>query len=122
MDRRRIMLIVEDHEPTRRTLAKLFAMRGYEVHVASTITEGLKLLAVDPDCLILDLMLPDGEGEDVLRRVRGTGSRTKVAVASGTGDERRLEAVRRLSPDALFRKPICLNDIERICELTHGSN
>lgn len=114
-DRRRILLIVEDHEPTRRTLSRLLELRGYEVHAASTIAEGLELLRLAPDCVILDLMLPDGDGEMILRSVRRSGLRTKVAVATGTGDEGRLASLRELGPDALLRKPIHLEEVSRLC-------
>jgi DNA-binding response OmpR family regulator len=114
--RRHVLLLVEDHETTRRTLAKLLSRRGWDVQSASTVGEGLALLDAEPECIVLDLMLPDGEGELVLRRVREAGLRTRVAVTTGEGDEARLEAVRRLGADALLRKPIALDDLYRACE------
>jgi DNA-binding response OmpR family regulator len=113
---RHALLLVEDHDATRRILAKLLQRKGYEVRTAATVSEGLDSLDPEPDCLILDLMLPDGEGEAVLRRVRDRGLRTRVVVTTATGDEARLERVRRLGPAALLRKPIEVEEVCRACD------
>lgn len=112
------VLIVEDHDVTRTTLAKLLKLHldeGWQVLTAATIAEGLALVESEPDCLILDLMLPDGDGETVLRRVREAKLRTRVAVTTGTGDEARLESVRRLGPEVLLRKPVDPRQICQVC-------
>src|SRR4051812_29090418 len=113
---RHVLLIVEDHDATRRALARLMSLNGWDVRTASTIAEGLALLTTGPDVVILDLMLPDGDGETVLRRVREAKLPTRVAVTTGEGNEARLEAVRRLGADALLRKPIALDELCRVCE------
>ncbi len=113
-----VVLIIEDHDATRTMLAKLLSISldGWQVLTAATIAEGLALLLEsEPDCLVLDLMLPDGDGETVLRRIRETKLRTCVAVTTGTGDEARLDAVRWLQPEALLRKPIDPEDLFRVC-------
>jgi DNA-binding NarL/FixJ family response regulator len=56
--------------------------------------------------VILDLMLPDGNGASVLEHVRHVGLPTRVAVATGAGDWRSLLDEARLKPDAVFLKPI----------------
>jgi DNA-binding NarL/FixJ family response regulator len=117
------VLIVEDHEVTRTTLARLLRLHldGWEVLTAATIAEGLALVESEPSCVILDLMLPDGDGEIVLRRVREARLRTRVAVTTGTGDEARLEAVRRLGPEALLRKPVDPREIYEVCAAAAAS-
>lgn len=114
---RHVLLLVEDHEATRRLMARLLSLNGWEVRTAATIAEGLAQLDPEPDCVLLDLMLPDGDGETVLRRVREAHPRTRVAVATATGDEARLEVVRRLGPDALLRKPLDFGEVCRACEV-----
>lgn len=117
---RHVLLIVEDHEATRRTLARLLTLYGWEVRTAATIAEGLRLIADEPDWIILDLMLPDGDGEDILRRVKEAGLGTRVAVATGTHDPARLDAVRRLGADAVLSKPIDLDEVCRLCGPSPG--
>ena len=107
------ILIVEDHEPTRNILRRLFNRRGWQVTAAGTVAEGLFFMAQEPppNCLLLDLDLPDGHGESVLRRVREERLPVRVAVCSGTGDRRRWGEVRWLSPEALLHKPIDMADV-----------
>jgi two-component system response regulator RegA len=117
MDRQRnALVLVEDHDSTRRVLARLLRLNGWHVQTAATVTEGLALLDSVPDCIITDLMLPDGDGETVLRRVRDDGLPTRVVVTTATGDEARLERLWRLEPDAVLRKPIDVDEVCRVCE------
>lgn len=115
------MLIVEDHEATRRILANLLAREGWDVHCAATIAEGLVELEEEPDCVLLDLMLPDGGGEAILERAGRDHPGTRVIVTSATGDEERLSALAPLHPAALMRKPIEITALLRTCSQTGGS-
>ncbi|MCA1686598.1 MAG: response regulator, partial [Planctomycetia bacterium] len=74
---------------------------------------GLRFLESEPEpcCLVLDLSLPDGDGELVLRRLRDRGLRSRVVVATGVVDGKRLESVAALGLDALLTKPIHLADV-----------
>jgi len=106
-------MIIEDDEPTREILSLIFKRWGWEVFSAGTMAQGLSLLEATPtpSCLLLDLDLPDGEGETILRRVRRDRLPVRVAVCSGTGDPDRWSVVQDLDPDALLQKPIDLADV-----------
>jgi len=81
------ILLVEDHEDTRRTLARLLERWGHSVQTAATVSEALHL-ATDRrlDLLVSDLGLPDGHGNDLMRELRKTSSIRGIAV-SGFGTE-----------------------------------
>ncbi|WP_435011063.1 response regulator transcription factor [Tundrisphaera lichenicola] len=111
----RSLLVVEDDPTTRRALQRYFQLKGWEVRVASTVAEGLKLLDPPPDCVILDLMLPDQGGEVVLRKIRKDQLPTRVAVCTGTSSQARLDHVAKLGPDALLIKPITVADLCVAC-------
>ncbi len=65
------ILVVDDEEVIRDVLATLLEKEGYEVAVASTAGEALTLFEAEPyDVVLLDLMLPDRSGLDVLREIR----------------------------------------------------
>ena len=66
------------------------------------------MLDPPPDCVILDLMLPDDGGHVVLRKIRERRLPTRVAVCTGTSDRERLDAVASLQPDAFLMKPTSL--------------
>ena len=82
-DRPRI-LIVEDDAGVRAGLGALLDREGYSSSAAATGTAALTLLTRDgpPDLVLLDLMLPDLDGIDVLRQLRSTHPETPVLVVS----------------------------------------
>ena len=110
------ILIVDDDRASRDSLRRLFAHRGWVVNVASCVTEAMAKLDPPPLCVLLDLMLPDGDGKEVLRKVRGEGLPTRVIVSTGSDDPVRLALVRGLDADAMFRKPIDFDEVCRACE------
>lgn len=103
------MLIVEDDPTSRNTLRLLCSLSGLNPVPAGTVAEAVNQLAGRPDYLILDLMLPDGTGTEVLRRLRAAGLQTSVAVTTGASDPNLLADVERLRPDRLFTKPVDWN-------------
>src|SRR3954447_8287530 len=115
MDRHR-MLIVEDHQETRTLLRRILALTltGWDVVEATTVEEGLAQLDPPPDCVLLDLELPDGPGEAVLRKVRQDRLQTRVVVNTGMNDAARLGAVSDLKPEALLQKPLDSTGLRRI--------
>ncbi len=107
------LLIVEDDRSMRTVWQLVFAQRGWDVTVASTVAEGLAGLEPPPDYLILDLMLPDGGGEAILRKVKDGNLKTRVAVTTGSDDPEQLKVARSLMPEAWFEKPINIADVWR---------
>ena len=104
-------LIVEDDAGSRCALQSLLRRSGYGIDSAATISEALTKLDDGPRCLILDLNLPDGDGTVLLRRIRTAKLPIKVAVTTGTTDAAMFDTMSKLQPDAVFRKPVNLNDV-----------
>jgi two-component system KDP operon response regulator KdpE len=66
-----LILIIEDEQPIRRFLRASLTNEGYRVNEAVSGDEGLRAATSQPpDLVILDLGLPDVDGQDVLRRLR----------------------------------------------------
>jgi CheY-like chemotaxis protein len=84
-------------------LCRLF---GLETHAATKLSEALAMLDLGPDFVILDLILPDGSGLELLRRVRTENRPVRVAVVTGVSSPNELDAVRALNPDRLLFKPV----------------
>jgi two-component system copper resistance phosphate regulon response regulator CusR len=75
------VLVVEDERKVLRGLERGLRAEGYEVVTAATGDEGLRLaMAVDLDCVVLDLMLPGRDGLEVLAEMRRSGRATPVLV------------------------------------------
>jgi len=86
------VLLIEDHEDTRKMLSLLFDEWGYRATIAPNATEGLKhLLEQGFDLIILDNWLPDLDGVELCRQVRAVDRQTPIIFysASGMGSEDR---------------------------------
>lgn len=105
------ILIVEDDEGTRRALRRFFKIMGFDVVTAGDVNSALESLDTPPDLAILDLALPDGKGEDVLRAIRESGYRTRVIICTGIPETDRLKDIVPLGPVTLLLKPIALDDV-----------
>jgi two-component system, OmpR family, response regulator RegX3 len=84
---RRTILLIEDEQAISKPLAAALAREGFDTVVAETASEGLDLFRRrSPDLVLLDLMLPDGDGREILRQIRAV-SRTPVVILTARGDE-----------------------------------
>ena len=99
-------MVVEDDVSSRTAMLMLLKHFGFDSAYAGTVSEAMSLLTWGPRVLILDLMLPDGNGSQVLERVRGGNLPIRVAVATGAADWRTMVDETRLKPDAVFVKPL----------------
>src|SRR5436853_7844205 len=80
------VLLIEDHEDTRKMLALLFDEWGYQATLAPTATEGLKhLLERRFDLIILDNWLPDLDGVELCRQVRTVDRHAPIIFYSAAG-------------------------------------
>jgi DNA-binding NtrC family response regulator len=113
----RVLMIVEDDPSSRASLGSIFARRGWAICSAGTLSQAMALLdhGLVPDCLVLDLVLPDGNGEEILSKIRRDGLKTRVAVCTGAQDPVNLSRVRSMSPNGLLRKPVDLDELEKVC-------
>jgi two-component system KDP operon response regulator KdpE len=92
------VLVVDDEPQIVRGLKIILRSAGYSVEAAESKSEALAMLASrPPDALVLDLVLPDGQGVEVCEEVR-RWSRLPIVVLSAVGDER--EKVRALDAGA----------------------
>jgi two-component system KDP operon response regulator KdpE len=99
------ILLVDDEVPIQRAVEPLLRSRGYQVDVAGTGAQALKLFADrSPDLIVLDLGLPDIEGTEVCRRVRAT-SRVPIVVLSARGAEADKVNALDLGADDYVTKP-----------------
>lgn len=82
-----VAVIVEDEPQIRRFVRNALEMQGWQVHEAETLQSGLTMAGTrKPDLLVVDLGLPDGDGVDLIRGVRGW-SNVPIVVLSARADE-----------------------------------
>ena len=105
------VLVIDDEEPILRALRINLTARRYQVSTAADGASGLAAMARDrPDVLILDLGLPDMDGTEVIRGVRGWTS-TPIIVLSAWGQEGQKVAALDAGADDYVTKPFGMNEL-----------
>ena len=105
------VLLVEDDEPLLRALAMNLAARGYEILQAPTGTRALALAANEhPDLILLDLGLPDIDGNDVIRGVRAYAS-TPIIVLSARAESTDKVTALDLGANDYVTKPFGIEEL-----------
>src|SRR5256714_486452 len=110
------VLIVEDNADLAAGIQYNLSLEGYETCVAE---DGKRALAVaeewTPDLILLDLMLPELDGYQVLQTLRGRGVKTPVVILTARGEEADKVRGFRLDADQYVTKPFgVLELLERV--------
>ena len=111
------LLIVEDNPSIRRALASLLGGRGWIVSGVGSIREALVCLDDDstrPDWVLVDLMMPDGSGVEILKAIGDRSMSTRAVVVTGAADGGHLAAARNYHPWAIVAKPVEAAELHRI--------
>ena len=106
------ILIVEDEFAVARGIQYALQQEGYEVTVARSGEEGLEFATNQaPDLIVLDVRLPGIDGFEVLRRLRGSGSKAPVLFLTARGDEFDKVVGLELGADDYVTKPFALREL-----------
>jgi PAS domain S-box-containing protein len=112
------ILLVEDHEPTRTTLAGLLARRRYQVAEAGTVAEARALAGARSfDLLITDIGLPDGNGYDLMVEL-GKKNHLRGIALTGYGMEHDVARSQNVGFDAHLTKPVRIQSLEEALKIT----
>jgi two-component system KDP operon response regulator KdpE len=104
-DPRPLVLVVEDEPQMRRFLRASLGAEGYRVLEAWSVADGVRQVTAEhPDAVLLDLGLPDGDGLELVRRVREWSS-VPVIVVSARGREEEKVAALDAGADDYLPKP-----------------
>jgi two-component system, NtrC family, response regulator AtoC len=106
------ILVVDDEELTQRTISRGLHQEGWDVLVASSGEEGLKIFAEEkPELALLDVVLPGLSGVEVLRQIKQQAPATVVVMMSAYHMvDRAVEAMKLGAFDYLL-KPFHLSDM-----------
>ena len=127
------VLVVEDDPVTTQIFVQRLATANRQVFVAGRLSEAEKILAEhDVSLILMDLQLPDGDGRELLLRLRerpATSSIPVIVVSSKQGSQVQTECY-ALGADAYFEKPFdpatvataVAAKLQRSAELTRGSS
>jgi PAS domain S-box-containing protein len=108
------LLLVEDDQTSRNTLARLLAHAGYAVETAVDGLDAIEVLKrIRPQLILLDLLLPGMQGTDVLRLIRQSPEWKDIPVVLLTGDalSGRTADLMALNIDGILVKPVDLDQL-----------
>jgi len=102
------ILVIEDDPDIRELLSFSLSKEGWTILLASDGEEGLAVLrSANPDCVILDIMLPGMDGLEILRALKADGAlkRLPVIMATAKGEESDIVAGLELGAEDYVVKP-----------------
>ena len=105
------VLLVEDDRELRHTLRDALAVDGYTVHTAASLAEGHALAAhAAPDLVLLDLGLPDGDGQALLATLRTRASTPVILISARHGEAQKIALLDAGADDYLV-KPFSVGEL-----------
>ena len=94
MSNKPMILVVEDDAAVRNLMAVTLDTQGYQYHLARNGAEALiEATTHQPDVMLLDLGLPDMEGVDIIRKVRGWTTMPIIVISARSEDADKVEAL-----------------------------
>lgn len=109
------VLLIDDEDPFRKTIAKLLARAGYEVVEAENGQVGLRMFERESfDAIVTDIIMPDIEGLELIRTVRAQNPKIPVVAMSGGGrvcGMQPLKVAKILGASTVLFKPFDRNEL-----------
>jgi CheY-like chemotaxis protein len=108
MTGRRNILLVDDSDPVRETLADLLEVEGFQTAQAASAAEAMTLLRQDPgfDVLVTDLSMPGEDGISLIQQARQFQPNLPAILLTGYADEATSVAVVAGGSCHVLRKPV----------------
>ena len=106
------VLVIEDEKEMARGLQDILEFEGYDVTIAGTAKEGFQALGRKaPDCIVLDLMLPDMSGYEVCEQIRRKNLNTPVLMLTAKAQE--YDKIRgfKVGADDYLTKPFSVGEL-----------
>jgi DNA-binding response OmpR family regulator len=106
------ILLIDDNPHFATTLRNNLEIEGFRVDIAADAIEGLELVRhAQPTLVILDVVLPRGNGYDLLRTIRAEGIETPVVLLTARQDDAEKIRAFHLGADDFITKPVALPEL-----------
>jgi PAS domain S-box-containing protein len=110
------ILLVEDHQDTRRTLSRLLTHFGHNVITADNVERAIDTMGSDKiDVVLCDIGLPDGSGYEVASQARMQG-RMKTIALTGFGTEQDVRRSKEAGFDFHLVKPVNFYELQTVLD------
>jgi CheY-like chemotaxis protein len=114
------ILIIDDNDDLRDTLVVLLEDQGYSVISASDGDSGVHAFDLArPDLVLTDLIMPNSDGVEAIRRIRGIEPTARVIAMSGgsmSGNDYQLRMAKQAGAIEVLAKPFEVDDLVAIVE------
>ncbi|MBD1921162.1 response regulator [Microcoleus sp. FACHB-831] len=101
-----LILVVEDAWLSRRMMSKVLENDGHTILQATNGREGLEMVRThNPDCIFLDLLMPEVDGLDVLKTLQDEGSKIPIVVITADIQQSTRQQCLELGAIAVINKP-----------------
>jgi two-component system KDP operon response regulator KdpE len=105
------VLVVDDEAAILRFLKPALEANGYEMSSTATVADAVKRIAADaPDLVLLDLGLADGDGKDVIRRVREWSDVPIIVLSARDRETEKIDSL-DLGADDYVNKPFNVGEL-----------
>lgn len=116
------ILIIDDEELIRETMKMKLEQSGHEVVEAANGVAGLRAFVDNPvDLVVTDIIMPDQEGIETIRKIRQRDPRVGIIAMSGGGRGRNLhflDVAQKLGASAVLPKPFTGSQLVALVEAT----
>jgi DNA-binding NtrC family response regulator len=116
------VLVVDDESSLRTSLFRLFDRQGFQVLTANCMREAEALAATDQtlDLAIIDLRLPDGDGTDLLQKLKAQHPTLQVIVLTGHGTIENAVRATQLGAFHFLTKPFNIEELQSLATRALG--
>jgi two-component system response regulator AtoC len=106
------VIVIDDEALIRKSLSKVLRAKGFKVETAETCSQGLSAVEeTDPQIVIIDLRLPDGNGLDLIPKIHQMDPSIRCIVITGHGDVQSAVEAMKLGASDFLKKPYDMEEI-----------
>jgi len=115
------VFIVDDDEGFVDTIAMFLRRKGYRVSVAKSLGEAFKtIVKIKPDLAVVDLLLDDGEGTEIISRIKELYPSTYTILLSGHREDEASKKAKEAGADEFAPKPFTASQLKALIEKVFG--
>ncbi len=109
------ILVIDDSLFQRRSIRKILEADGHEVQEATNGQQGLEMTATfAPDCILLDILMPDMNGLSLLQTLRNQGYMTPVVVLTADIQNTTSQECLKLGAKKVMHKPLLPSEGDKL--------
>lgn len=111
------ILIIEDDKSMQNFLKDFLELEGYHTQLASNGREGIEMAKKDVfDLVITDVVMPEADGVEVLKSIKGSGIDVSIIVITGHSSVRQAVEFIKMGADDYFKKPFFTDEMLLVIE------